>query len=123
MGYTHVYGPDIAPDGSAPERSNYTQVVLVERLRQIIQRLNPNIPLVAREDALQQVLNLDTPVPLASNRHFHRLLINGVPVEYQKDGETRVDFVYVMDFVNPASNERLAVNQFSGVTGILSPIT
>jgi type I restriction enzyme, R subunit len=113
VGYTHVYGPDIAPDGSTPERSNYTQVVLVERLRQAIQRLNPNVPLVAREDALQQVLNLETPVLLSANRHFHRLLINGVPVEYQKDGETRGDFVYLVDFVNPAANEWLAVNQFS----------
>jgi type I restriction enzyme R subunit len=113
VGYTHVYGPDIAPDGSAPERSNYTQVVLVERLRQAIARLNPNVPLVAREDALQQVLNLETPVLLSANRHFHRLLINGVPVEYQKDGETRGDFVYLMDFANPDANEWLAVNQFS----------
>ena len=113
VGYTHVYGPDIAPDGSAPERSNYMQVVLVERLREAIQRLNPNVPQVAREDALQQVLNLETPVLLAANRHFHRLLINGVPVEYQKDGETRGDFVYLMDFANPAANEWLAVNQFS----------
>jgi type I restriction enzyme R subunit len=46
---------------------------------------------VAREDALQQVLNLDTPVLLAANRAFHQLLVNGVPVEYQKDGETRGD--------------------------------
>jgi type I restriction enzyme, R subunit len=54
VGYTHVYGSYIAPDGSAPERNNYTQVVLVERLREAITRLNPNVPLVAREDALQQ---------------------------------------------------------------------
>ena len=108
-----MYGPDIAPDGNAPERNNYTQVILVERLREAIQRLNPNVPQVAREDALQQVLNLETPVLLAANRHFHRLLINGVPVEYQKDGETRGDFVYLMDFANPAANEWLAVNQFS----------
>ncbi len=113
VGYTHVYGPDIAPDGSAPERSNYTQVFLVERLRQAIHRLNPSVPLAAREDALQQVLNLETPVLLAANRHFHRLLINGVPVEYQKEGETRGDFVYLMDFANPAANQWLAVNQFS----------
>lgn len=72
----------MAPDGSAPERSNYTQVVLVERLRQAISRLNPSVPLAAREDALQQVLNLETPILLAANRHFHRLLINGVKVEY-----------------------------------------
>ncbi|MDD5410340.1 MAG: type I restriction endonuclease subunit R [Methylobacter sp.] len=113
VGYTSVYGPDIAVDGNAPERSNYTQTVLVERLRNAINRLNPLVPLVAREDALQQVLNLDTPVLLAANRHFHRLLVNGVPVEYQKEGETRGDFVRLIDFEDVAANEWLAINQFS----------
>lgn len=113
VGYSHVYGPDIAVDGITPERSNYLQVVLVERLRNSISRLNPLIPLVAREDALHQVLNLDTPVLLAANRQFHRLLVNGVPVEYQKDGETRGDFVRLIDFVDVAANEWLAINQYS----------
>lgn len=113
VGYTHVYGPDIAVDGNSPERSNYIQVVLVERLRQAINRLNPQVPLVAREDALQQVLNLDTPVLLAANRQFHHLLVNGVSVEYQKDGETRGDFVRLIDFADTAANEWLAINQFS----------
>jgi type I restriction enzyme R subunit len=130
VGYTAIYGPDIAVDGNSPERSNYVQVVLVKRLRQAINRLNPLVPLVAREDALQQVLNLDTPVLLAANQHFHRLLVNGVPVQYQKDGETRGDFVRLIDWDSPSpqpssglaghllpvgegKNEWLAINQFS----------
>jgi type I restriction enzyme, R subunit len=113
VGYTPVYGPEIAVDGDMPERGNYTQVVLVERLRQAIGRLNPLIPLAAREDAVQQVLNLDTPVLLSANRQFHRLLINGVPVEYQKIGETRGDFVRLIDFADVSANEWLAINQFS----------
>ena len=51
-GYTAIYGPDIALDGNTPERCNYTQAVLVERLRNAIIRLNPLVPLAAREDAL-----------------------------------------------------------------------
>ncbi|MFC3110057.1 type I restriction endonuclease subunit R [Undibacterium arcticum] len=113
VGYTSVYGPEIAIDGNSPERSNYTQVVLVDRLHNAINRLNPLVPSVAREDALQQVLNLDTPVLLAANRQFHRLLINGVPVQYQKDGETRGDFVRLIDFADIVANEWLAINQFS----------
>lgn len=113
VGYNPIYGPVIAVDGDTPERSNYAQVVLVERLRNAINRLNPLIPQVAREDALQQALNLDTPVLLAANRAFHRLLINGVPVQYQKDGETRGDFVRLIDFANVTANEWLAINQFS----------
>ena len=112
-GYSHCYGLDIAPDGPAPERSDYNQVLLVARLREAIDRLNPLVPPVARIDALQQVLNLDTPVLLAANRTFHQLLVNGVPVEYQKDGETRGDFVRMIDFADVGANEWLAVNQFS----------
>jgi type I restriction enzyme R subunit len=112
-GYSHVYGPDIAVDGGSPERSNYIQVVLVERLRDAISRLNPHIPFSAREDALQQVLSLDTPVLLSANRLFHRLLVNGVAVEYEKDGESRGDFVRLIDYAEVAANEWLAVNQFS----------
>lgn len=113
VGYTHVYGPDIAVDGNSPERSNYIQEVLVERLRRAINRLNPQVPLVAREDALQQVLNLDTPVLLAANREFHRLPVNGVSVEYHKNNETRGDFVRLINFADVAANEWLAINQFS----------
>lgn len=113
VGYRRLYGPDIAPDGESPERTDYQQVLLADRLRQAIGRLNPSIPLAAREDALRRVLNLDVPVLLSANRAFHKLLVNGVPVEYQKDGETRGDFVRLIDFSSVAKNEWLAVNQFS----------
>lgn len=113
VGYQHLYGSDIAPDGSAPERANYRQVLLVERLRGAIGRLNPDIPLVAREDALKQVLDLGVPSQLAANRHFHKLLVNGVPVQYQKGGETIGDFVRLIDWANVAANEWLAINQYS----------
>ncbi|MEX3853700.1 type I restriction endonuclease subunit R [Paraburkholderia sp. BR10923] len=111
VGYSRLYGPDIAPDGESPERTDYRQVLLVGRLREAIYRLNSAIPLAAREDALRQVINLDTPVLLSANRIFHNLLVNGVPVEYQKDGETRGDFVRLIDFADAAANEWLAVNQ------------
>ena len=61
VGYDTLYGPDIAPDGSCPERANYRQVLLPFRLREAIHRLNPDIPTAAREDALKQVLDLGIP--------------------------------------------------------------
>jgi type I restriction enzyme R subunit len=112
-GYTHLYGPDIAPDGDSPERGDYRQVILADRLREAVSRLNPTIPLQAKDDALRQVLNLDTPVLLSANRIFHNLLVNGVPVGYQKDGETRGDFVKLIDFSDISANEWVAINQFS----------
>jgi type I restriction enzyme R subunit len=113
LGYTHLYGPDIAHDGDNPERASYRDVLLTMRLRTAIARLNPQIPLTAREDALRQVLELGVPVQLSANRLFHRLLVGGVPVQYQKDGETRGDFVRLIDWADVRANEWLAINQFS----------
>ncbi|MFO2976478.1 type I restriction endonuclease subunit R [Legionella pneumophila serogroup 3] len=112
IGYTHVYGPTIACDGEAPERGNYQDILLTERFRSAIARLNPTIPEVAREDALRQVRDLNTPILLSANRRLHHYLVNGVPVEYLKDSETRGDFVRLIDFEIPSNNEWLAVNQF-----------
>ncbi|WP_027478660.1 type I restriction endonuclease subunit R [Curvibacter gracilis] len=113
VGYTHRYGPDIAFDGASPERSDYRQVLLPLRLREAIARLNPNIPAAAREDALKLVQDLGIPALLSANRAFHKLLVGGVPVQYQKDGETRGDFVRLVDWAQPEKNEWWAVNQFT----------
>ena len=113
VGYSTLYGPDIAVDGDAPERSNYRQVVLVERLRAAVERLNPAIPAAAREDAIKQVVDLGTPVLLSANKRLHQLLVGGVPVQYQEGNETRGDFVRLVDWAEPVHNEFLAINQFS----------
>lgn len=113
VGYTHRYGPDIAPDGDSPERADYLQVLLPFRLREAIHRLNPQIPTLAKEDALKQVMELGVPSLLAANRQFHKFLVNGVPVQYPVAGETRGDFVRLIDWEQPRRNEWLAINQFS----------
>ena len=78
VGWQHRYGPDLVPDGPALERDHYRQVVLTGRLRQAVAVLNPNVPAAARDDAVRQVLDLGTPVLLAANRQFHRVLVSGV---------------------------------------------
>jgi type I restriction enzyme R subunit len=113
VGYTNRYGPDIAFDGSSPERTDYRQVVLPFRLREAVNRLNPGIPVAAREDAIKQVTDLGIPSLLSANRAFHKMLVGGVPVQYQKDGETRGDFVRLIDWAHPEKNEWWAVNQFT----------
>ncbi|TAM90662.1 MAG: type I restriction endonuclease subunit R [Candidimonas sp.] len=113
IGYTYCYGPDIAFDGADPQRADYRQVVLLGRLRAAVDRLNPGIPAAARQDAIHQVVNLGIPAQLSANRAFHKLLVYGVPVEYQKDGETRGDRVWLVDWHQPQNNEFWAVNQFT----------
>ena len=113
VGWRHRYGPELAPDGSTPERRDYRQVLLIDRLRQAVALLNPAVPQAARDDAIKQVVDLATPVLLTANRQFHRLLVTGVPVQYQLNGETCGDFVRLIDWTESARNEWLAVNQFS----------
>ncbi len=113
VGYAHLYGPDIAFDGNAPERSDYRQVLLPFRLREAIHRLNREIPTAAKEDALKQIMDLGIPALLSANRQFHKFLVGGIPVQYQKEGETRGDFVRLIDWEAPNKNEWLAINQFS----------
>lgn len=113
VGYTLLNGYEIAVDGATPERPDYKNSLLPFRLREAINRLNPNIPLAASEDAFRQVQDLGIPSLLSANRHFHKLLVNGVPVQYQKDGETRGDFVRLVDWETPAKNDWVAVNQFT----------
>ncbi|MDH1293826.1 type I restriction endonuclease subunit R [Comamonas terrigena] len=113
LGYAVHNGADIAHDAGNPQRANYRQVVLPFLLREAIQRLNPSVPTSACEDALQQVMDLGTPALLSANRAFHKLLVGGVPVEYQKDGQTVGDFVRLVDWSNASRNEFWAVNQFT----------
>ena len=98
VGYDHLYGPDIAHDAANPARANYQQVHLPLRLREAVNKLNPGIPTAVRDDAIKQMLDLGVPALLGANKHFHRMLVAGVPVEYQKDGETRGDFVQLIDW-------------------------
>jgi len=84
LGYQTVFGPDIAPGMPGAEREHYGQVVLEYRLRQALQRLNPQVPADAREDAFRKLTRPDSPSLVANNHVIHKYLVEGVPVEYQR---------------------------------------
>lgn len=112
LGYGIIHAPDISPDGERPERQ-YNEVILVNRVRSAIDRLNPTIPYDAREEALKKVLRTNSPNLLINNETFHRYLTEGVDVEVRRDDGIRGDKVYLVDFENPDNNEFLALNQFT----------
>ena len=114
LGWETVYGPDIAPGTPAAERDNYTQVVLERRLRDALERLNPDLDNEALETALRRITNPDGPTQEARNRSFHLDLINGVTVEQRgPDGTVSGVPAKLIDFEDPHENDWLAVNQFT----------
>ena len=118
LGYPVGHGPHLAPGEPAAERDSFGEVVLVGRLREAIRRLNPAIPEEAREEALRKVLRVGTPSLTQTNRAFHRLLRDGVPVEYPRpDGSIAGDHVRLVDFGDVRANDWLAVNQFTVIEG------
>ena len=112
-GWTQVYGPDIAYDGDAPERCDYQQVVLTDRLVSALQKINPHIPLETLEDAALAVTKPESLVLIHNNRAFHKLLLEGVTVEYTQGDEKKNDHVQLIDFHNIENNQFLVVNQFT----------
>ena len=113
LGYSYIYAPEIAPDGARPERRHYDQVLLTERLRTAVRRINPTIPLAAQQEAIKEVERIHSPEVLANNEAFHRMLSEGVNVSYQQDGHDRGDLVWLIDFANPDNNDFVVANQFT----------
>jgi type I restriction enzyme R subunit len=113
LGYDYVYAPDIAPDGDMPERESYEQVLLVDRLRKAVKRINKSIPADAQADAVKELQRIASPEILANNETFHRLLTEGIPVSKRVDGIERGDRVWLIDFKNPLNNDFVVANQFT----------
>ena len=113
LGYIYLHGPDIAPDSDSPERSSYAEVLLPGRMAQAAGRINHKLPRDVVEMALKEVQRAQSPDLLASNEAFHRLLTEGVPVNLQKDGDTRGERVWLIDFARPKNNEFVVANQFT----------
>jgi len=115
-GWRVAHGSDIAPDMPAAERRDYSDVVLAQRLRDALARLNPDLPAEALEDAYRKLTRPEGADLLQRNRAVHRLLVDGVTVEYRMaDGGIRGAQARVLDFDNAENNDWLAVNQFTVV--------
>ena len=118
MGYSYVNGLSMAPGEACSERDSFKDVVLERRLRDAIDRLNPQIPSEAREDAFRKVVLVEGPSLIAANQRFHSMLSEGVSVEYRRpDGSIAGDRVRLVDFANADMNDWLVVNQFTVIEG------
>ena len=99
LGYEAIAGPELAPDGSRPERRSYKRVLLEGRLHDALHRLNPDLPAAAIADAVGVMQGTGTPGLLTGNREFQQRLTKGVQVLWQQDGETKGGRVRLVDFI------------------------
>ena len=114
LGFSIAHGPDIAPDTPIAERTSFNQVALEGRLRIALAQLNPALPAEALEDAFRKLTRPEGPTLETRNRAFHRMLVDGVPVEYRRpDGSIAGAQAMVIDFAEPDNNDWLVVNQFT----------
>ncbi|MBP7798021.1 MAG: type I restriction endonuclease subunit R [Thermoanaerobaculaceae bacterium] len=115
-GWRIAHGPDLAPDMPGAERVDYGEVVLAQRLRDALACLNPELPTEALDDAFRKLTRPEGADSIQRNRALHRLLVDGVTVEYRDaEGAIRGAQARVIDFDDPDQNDWLAVNQFTVV--------
>ena len=118
LGYSIEREEDIGPDGHRPERESHDEVVLKRRFEDAVSRLNPGLPLDARQDAIRKVTQSELPSLLEENRRLHKLMTEGVDVEYYADdGTLTAGKVALIDFEHPEQNDWLAVSQFVVING------
>ena len=118
LGYGLAAGPEFAPEHPGSERTATGETLLVDRLRRSLTQLNPALPHDTVEYVVRTVSRPPHPTPVQNNRWFHRLLTDGVEVEYRdaQSGETRGGRARLVDFDDLAANDLLAVRQLT-VTG------
>ena len=123
LGYDYFLGYEISPDSQNPQRKSYEDVLLFDRLKNSLIKLNSNIPLLAIEDAIDILRKPQQASLVQNNRAFHQMILQGISVDIKKDDETKGDVVKLIDFENFSNNDFLVVNQFTikGIKGNRRP--
>lgn len=118
LGYSIEQEENIGPDGHRPERDSHDVVVLKKRLEDAVALLNSGVPLDARQDAIRKVMQSELPSMLEENRRIHKLMTEGVDVEYYADdGTLTAGKVSIINFERPEQNDWLVVSQFVVIAG------
>jgi type I restriction enzyme R subunit len=118
LGYSIEHEENIGPDGHRPERESHDVVVLKKRLDDAVARLNPGMPLEVRQDATAKMIQSELPALIEENRRIHKLMTEGVDVEYYADdGTLTAGKVSIINFERPEQNDWLVVSQFVVIAG------
>src|SRR5687768_2155891 len=113
LGWEYANGKELSPEGLFCERDNFGQIILTNRLRTALAKINLHLPSDAQEAAIQKVMRVHSPDLLFNNEQFHRMLVEKVKIPYQENGYERSHEVALIDFDNVANNQFLVVNQYT----------
>ena len=117
VGWTYIHGPTLAPDTGSGERTRWSDLILQGHLHRAVQRINPRLPAAAVQRVIDEVSRTASPSVIEDHRHFHRLLVSGVPVSYRDQDVERHAHAWLVDFEDLSRNEFAAVNQLTIIVG------
>ncbi len=110
----------LSPEECESERGDLSVVILRQRVKAAIDRLNSSVPPDAREQALRTVTNLPSQNLIENNEALHSMLTNGIDVEYMSEHGVKGDKVWLIDFANSKNNEFIVCNQFTVLQGTVN---
>ncbi|MFL6234292.1 MAG: type I restriction endonuclease subunit R [Thermoanaerobaculia bacterium] len=114
---------EILGSGGTLGRETKGEVVLVDRLRAALGRLNPALPSEAIQSAIDELTRDRSAMSLeAANREIYRLLKDGIQVAVPdlELGGQKTERLRVIDWAHPEQNDFLLVSQLT-VVGSLYP--
>lgn len=112
IGYKHILGYKISPDGKIPERDDYKKVILEERLISSLKNINPNFNLKEIKNSVSNIINPEFTGMINCNRHFSKWIVKGIQINFMDKNEERGQQLKLIDFNNINNNDWLIVNQF-----------
>ena len=89
LDYDYAFGPDISLGGDYEERKDYREVILSQRVKDALFKINRDLPMEALDDAYRQLITFNSPMLEENNRYFHQLLTEGIEVSFNEGGHIR----------------------------------
>ena len=105
LGYSHVYGPELARD--------YSEPLFMDELLPSLRRVNPDLSETALFEAMFKLRNIEGGTIFQKNVKLSDYLQNGVPVNYYDDDEQKSVLVYLVDFDHVDRNSYIVANQWT----------
>lgn len=111
LGYQHIDAWEKQLIG----RETLKDVVLLDRLKSSLEKLNAHLPQDSIRTAMYELTkSRATLTPVLANKEIYELVKNGVPVTYKNEsGREENDYVRVIDFNDKTENDFLVVSQLS----------